>query len=465
MATDVTGREVPARRAAVGLPHGRELALALERVSRDIRDPAAKLRFIRASLQRYARVDRAVSSVPFAPLRRVIYHIVGLEGLRRLVEANPFLDQQTATAIARGRRVLKASVVLLVAGFGIVVSEWVRETLAAPEAAQTRPLHAEQVSAASPAAEAPGPIPADAQAPSRAWLVERGQGWEQYSNGLRIELSHVASGPARRYKIFRKGVGLLDDVHDVPVGLLYHTSESDIWPLQEAFNESLRDSSQRLLRYIQRKRLYNYVIDRFGRVFRIIPDAERANHAGYSIWAVEQDVYLNLNNAFIGICFESRWQGGHASPITRAQLSAGRMLTEYLRQRYAIAPQMCVTHGITSVNPRKHLIGHHVDWARGFPFAAYGLPDHYERPAPSVELFGFGYDEDFLTVMGEPWEGVRRAEDLLARDAVRQGVSVEVLRTERQALYDRWLESLMRDEERARPAASARNARVGASGG
>ena len=71
---------------------------------------------------------------------------------------------------------------------------------------------------------------------------------------------------------------------------------------------------------------------------------------------------------------------------------------------------MCVTHGLTSVNPKKHLIGHHMDWARGFPFEAFGLPDQYERPAPSVALFGFGYDDDFLKVLGEPWPGVREAE-------------------------------------------------------
>ena len=61
---------------------------------------------------------------------------------------------------------------------------------------------------------------------------------------------------------------------------------------------------------------------------------------------------------------------------------------------------MCVTHGLISVNPRRHLIGHHVDWAKGFPFAAYGLPDLYQRTAPAVELFGFAYDEQFLDVHG-----------------------------------------------------------------
>ena len=50
-----------------------------------------------------------------------------------------------------------------------------------------------------------------------------------------------------------------------------------------------------------------------------------------------------------------------------------------------------------------------MDWARGFPFEAFGLPDQYQRAAPSVALFGFGYDEDFLKVMDKPWPGVAEA--------------------------------------------------------
>ena len=97
------------------------------------------------------------------------------------------------------------------------------------------------------------------------------------------------------------------------------------------------------------------------------------------MWAQGDRVYLNLNNAFLGVSFETRWEGGRPCPSPQAQLAAGRNLTDYLRQRYEIAPEMCVTHGLTSVNPKKHLIGHHLDWARGFPFEAFGLPDQYQR--------------------------------------------------------------------------------------
>jgi len=92
---------------------------------------------------------------------------------------------------------------------------------------------------------------------------------------------------------------------------------------------------------------------------------------------------------------------------------------------------MCVTHGLASVNPRKHLIGHHLDWARGFPFGAFGLPDQYPARLAGVVLFGFGYDEQFLAVMGEPWPGVGEAERELANDAAAAGRTVEGLRRER----------------------------------
>jgi hypothetical protein len=53
-------------------------------------------------------------------------------------------------------------------------------------------------------------------------------------------------------------------------------------------------------------------------------------------------------------------------------------------------------------------------------------------------LFGFGYDDDFLKVLPEPWAGVRTAEARLAREADEAGRSVEELRRERQQTYDRW---------------------------
>jgi hypothetical protein len=247
-------------------------------------------------------------------------------------------------------------------------------------------------------------------------------------------------------------------VQDKPVGIVFHTSESDIWPLEESFNEKLRDSSQGLLRYLSRNKVYNYLIDRFGQVFRVVQDTDKANHAGQGVWTQGDRIFLSLNNAFLGVSFETRWEGGRALPITQAQLEAGRSLTDYLRTNWQIAPDMCVPHGLISLNAKKHLIGHHLDWARGFPFQAFGLPNQYERIAPTVAIFGLGYDEQLTSVMGEPWPGVLEAERKLAQEARERGKTVAEVRKERQGRFDNWLAEQTKDQEQAEARASARSA-------
>jgi hypothetical protein len=245
-------------------------------------------------------------------------------------------------------------------------------------------------------------------------------------------------GTARDYRVHSREGQLLPTKFNRPIGILFHTSESDLWPLEPGYEQELRKGSEALLRFVKREQAYNYMIDRFGRVYRIVDDDSRANHAGHGVWARGDEVYLDLNSAFLGVSFESRWEGGRTLPITRAQLIAGRNLTHYLRQRFAIAPEMCVTHGLASVSPKRGLIGYHLDWARGFPFKAFGLPDLYAQPLPSVALFGFAYDSEFLRTMGERWPGLIAAEKQLATEAQERAISLDDLRHERQAEYRRW---------------------------
>ncbi|MCM2256526.1 MAG: N-acetylmuramoyl-L-alanine amidase, partial [Vicinamibacteria bacterium] len=283
--------------------------------------------------------------------------------------------------------------------------------------------------------------------PERIWLVEKSATHELWSNGLRVDTSLSVMGAPRAFRVFDRQRGLQPEVFTEPVGILFHTSESDVWPLDAGFNENLRDSTQKLLRYLRRNTTYHYLIDRFGRVWRVVDEGSKANHAGHSVWADGSRVFLNLNHAFLAVSFETRWEGGRALPITEAQFAAGRQLTDQLRQRHGISTEMAVAHGLTSVNPKKRLIGHHVDWARGFPFAAFGLADPYRVPSPAVALFGFSYDEEFLRVMQEPWPGVRLAEATLQREAAAAGLSPEALRRQRQELYDAWIADQVRADE------------------
>ena len=415
---------------------------------RTIRDPVAKLRYVRRSLEHYESVDERLQAVPVAPVRWALQRASRLDRARALFSSNPNgalnAPPPRRPAVApRARRAANRAALLLAVAAGLAFAAYPRSRPAETTPPTLNPV-AEDL-----------PPPLDGLGPQGVWLVDSGDDWELYSNGLRIDTTYSVAGEPRRYRAFSLE-GELGEVLHKPSGLVYHTSESDIWPLQESFNEKLRDSSQNLLRYLRRRQVYHYLVDRFGQAFRVVEEADRAHHAGMSIWRTGERVWLNLNGPTIGICFETRWEGGRALPITRAQLEAGRRLTDYLRDKWSMAPDMCVTHGLISVNARRHLIGHHVDWARGFPFEAFGLPDLYDRPAPAVALFGFDYDEQFLEVMGEPWPGVLDAERELSEEAVRTGRTVEDVRKERSERSDRWLARHTRDaEESARKASAA----------
>ena len=428
--------ERPARDSGPG--KGSEFVQALEAVSNGIRNPVAKLRFIRISLARYQRRNRWVEAIPWEPVRRKVYHWFGLEELRYLLRANSLgaavrLDKQTRASLVATRFAHAGLALAALSGLTLVAAGVYQLWRTAPApAAAAAPASADQKAPTQP-------TPSAGLAPAGIWLVEQGPDFEQYSNGLRIETSFTTTHEPRRFRTLTED-GLLEaGTYDKPVGILFHTSESDVWPLEASYNENLRDSSRRLLIYVQRKKLYHYLIDRFGRAYRVVDEGSKANHAGFSVWSNGGHVYMNLNHAFLGVSFETRWEGGKALPITQAQFATGRNLSDFLRQRYEIRPEMCVTHGLTSVNPKKHQIGFHMDWARGFPFEAYGLPDQYQKAAPSVTLFGFGYNEDFLKVLDEPWPGVREAFRRLEGEALASGRSVDEVRLERQLLFDRWL--------------------------
>jgi hypothetical protein len=413
-------------------PCSSELRAELARITDDIDNPVAKLRYLRSAIERGDATR--ISRVPCGPVRRALYRLHGLESLDSVVEpetgATATVGAKTLAARTRARRVVAAA---LAAGLlfvpALLTGLAIQRDPPAPTIASTSaatPTIAPDVQQ-PPVEPLPESLPADALGlvPGTIWLADRGPGWELYSNGLRIyHVHHRDDAAADRYS--------------KPAGILFHTSESDLWPLEADFAQQLRRGTAALLRYLQKQQAYNYLIDRFGRVYRIVDDESRAHHAGHSVWARNDEVYLDLNSAFLGVSFESRWDGGRSLPITRAQLIAGRNLTYYLRQRFAIAPEMCVTHGLTSISPRQGLIGYHRDWARGFPFEAFGLPDLYAVPPPSVALFGFGHDEEFLRAVGERWPGLIAAEQALADEARQRAVPIEVIRRERQARFREW---------------------------
>jgi hypothetical protein len=289
---------------------------------------------------------------------------------------------------------------------------------------------------------------------SPIWLVEKTSHHETYSNGLQIITTHTVANIEREYPRFSRNLRLQApqiQTSNKVAGIVYHASESDILPFKPEMNTSIKKYSQRLIKYIQRKKSYHYLIDRFGRIYRLVREDHAAFHAGNSVWADDQQIYLNLNHEFIGVCFEGRdfeeaqkllskdiksspakfprLKPTGISSFNEAQLRSGKELTDWLRVKYQIPQTNCVPHALISVNPNLMLIGYHLDLSRGFPFKKFGLSDKYSEPLPSIVEFGFFYDDYFEdTFDGNIWPGIHKSEEILQRWAGFSGLSLSEYR-------------------------------------
>jgi hypothetical protein len=264
------------------------------------------------------------------------------------------------------------------------------------------------------------------------WQVEKAGDSEVYSNGLRVDTRFTVLNHPRLYLAFpRDGNHSSGPIpRSQPVGIVYHTTESRQAPFVAQDNRVLMRLGESLLEYVRRERSYHYLIDRFGRVFRVVAESDAADHAGYSVWADDKWLYVNLNNSFLGVSFEAQSHPGQGEGVASpAQVRAAAMLTEMLRSRYQISAENCVTHAQVSVNPSNMHVGYHTDWAAGFPFEALGLPDNYGLALPSLWAFGFAST-------GNPMSpAVKLAEQDLSWNAARSGMPLEVYRKRLQKQY------------------------------
>lgn len=275
------------------------------------------------------------------------------------------------------------------------------------------------------------------------WPVEHTGDYDLYSNGLRIENRLAISNEPRSYHLIERGAGMPGPVRNVPAGIVFHTTESDQVPYEADRSATLQRIGKELLLYVRNKRAYHFVIDRFGRVHRIVVESDTANHAGHSVWADSKWSYVDLNDSFLGVAFEASMLSGQTT-ITEAQLRAARALTEMLRDKYNLPAEDCVVHAQVSVNPGNWRIGWHTDWGSGFPYRELGLPDNYQIPNPSIYLFGFEYDPAYTAATGpDLWKGLAAAEE-----QVRAAAAGRALAT---AEYRRILRQRYRDEQSAIP--------------
>jgi N-acetyl-anhydromuramyl-L-alanine amidase AmpD len=296
-----------------------------------------------------------------------------------------------------------------------------------------------QSPAAGPEAISPNTVP-------NVWLVDQNREFETYSNGLRVDDRYVKSNEKRIfYPVYQRGaIDVRQPVwRSQPAGIVYHTTESDQARFTPDQNAKLKRIGKAVIAVVQQNRSYHFLIDRFGQVFRIVPESDIANHAGYSVWADGQSVYVNLNSSFLGIAFETQTQLGEQPSANPAQVHAARVLTEMLRSKYHIPASNCVTHAQVSVNPDNMLVGYHTDWAGNFPFRELGLSDNYAVPPPSISIFGFGYDPTFEHATGGRLEqSLALAEYQVETQAASRGITVARYRATLQRSYKEVLAAL-----------------------
>jgi hypothetical protein len=260
------------------------------------------------------------------------------------------------------------------------------------------------------------------------WLVEQSHDFETYSNGLRIDDRYVKPNQKRLfYPVYRRGAidAAQPEFRSEPAGIVYHTTESDQARFTPDQNARLKRIGRAVIDVVRQNHSYHFLIDRFGQVFRIVPESDVANHAGYSVWAEDKNIFVNLNSSFLGIAFETQTQLGDMPSANPAQVHAARILTEMLRAKYHIPQSNCVTHAQVSVNPDNMLVGYHTDWAGNFPFHDIGLADNYALPPASIYAFGFDYDPTFVHATGvRLWQGLALAETQMQTQAAARGIPV-----------------------------------------
>lgn len=281
------------------------------------------------------------------------------------------------------------------------------------------------------------------------WLAEQQPGFESWSNGLRVERRFEAANEPRLFHAYPLGreSAAGGEPRTAPAGIVFHTTESQQADFEADNIKRLKLIGESLLQYVRENRSYHYVVDRFGRVWRVVRETDAANHAGYSVWADRRHTYVNLNRSFLGISIEAQSQPGNGAPIaTAAQIHALRLLTGMLRSKYSIAAINCVTHAQVSVNPSNLRIGYHTDWASQFPYGEVGLPDNYARPLAALWLFGFSYDPQLIQTTGASyWRGLVLAEDQLRQNATAHGVPVARWRKD---LHQRYRAILKEQQQR-----------------
>ncbi len=154
------------------------------------------------------------------------------------------------------------------------------------------------------------------------------------------------------------------------------------------------DRAIRWLRDPAREVSCHYVIARDGAVTRLVPDAERAWHAGSGAWRGRGDV--NSRSLGIELCNDG------ASPFAHRQMDALEALLADLMARHAIPPEGVIGHSDCAPG-RKIDPGPRFDWARlarrGLAARAVPVPADPARFAEHARAAGYTAPVDEATLL------------------------------------------------------------------
>jgi N-acetylmuramoyl-L-alanine amidase-like protein len=274
----------------------------------------------------------------------------------------------------------------------------------------------------------------------KIFFMETENGFEKWSNGCIISTKYETDNHPRGYYTIPRGEGSDGEQKTNKIaGILYHTPESAMFDFDPENKNTIQQGSRGLLALVQRHKKYNYMINRIGEIYRIVRDDQAAIHAGHSLWADDKNTYVLLNESFLGVCFESKFDGASSLEeiLTPAQIRSGKLLTDVLRTKYNIDDANCTTHGLVAVDRAKMLIARHHDWVRFFPFEEMGLSDKYRIHPPNMVDYGFTYDNDVMAKIGNQlWEGATTAGEEFRKRAERAGLSPDDMRNKMRDLYN-----------------------------
>jgi N-acetyl-anhydromuramyl-L-alanine amidase AmpD len=340
-----------------------------------------------------------------------------------------FLIHQTRHAFYGASAVATVLAFLAIYSFGMWSARAVNKSL--------KDRYGQRVATVAPS---PTPNPYNNLFDEKPWLAKKEEGLEKWSNGCVISTKYETDNHPRSYYTIPRGSETDgEQKSNKIVGIVYHTPESFMVDFSPDNNKAIQQSSRGLLEFVQRHKSYNYMINRIGEIYRIVRDDQAAYHAGESLWADEQNTYVLLNESFLGVCFESKFEGASSlnDVLTKSQINSGRLLTDVLRTKYNIDDANCTTHGLVAVDPDKMLIARHHDWVRFFPFELMGVSDKYKIQPPNMTDYGFTYDDDLMAKLDHKlWDGAVTAGAEFSRRANEAGVANDDLRRK---MHDRYV--------------------------